>query len=82
MAPRSEHFSVQSWKLKQRWSVIEWVAKNPCFGRYVKPLVPAAFAVVSTHQPVLGPRGGYSPFLVGHRPSLCKHKSSFWIINP
>jgi hypothetical protein len=30
----------------------------PYFGRHVKPLVPAAFAVVSTHQPTLGPRGG------------------------
>jgi hypothetical protein len=28
----------------------------PCFGRHVKPLVHAAFAVVS-HQPALGPRG-------------------------
>jgi hypothetical protein len=51
-------------EVKQRWSVIRWVTKNllsrapPCFGRHVKPLVPAAFAVVSTHQPALGPRGG------------------------
>jgi hypothetical protein len=30
----------------------------PCFERHVKPLVPAAFAVVSTHQPAMGPRGG------------------------
>jgi hypothetical protein len=51
-------------EVKQRWSVIGWVTKNllsrapPCFGRYVKPLVPAAFAVVSTYQTVLGPRGG------------------------
>jgi hypothetical protein len=51
-------------EVKQRWSVIEWVTKTlssraaPCFGRHVKPLVPAAFAVVSTHQPALGPRGG------------------------
>jgi hypothetical protein len=29
----------------------------PCL-RHVKPLVPAAFAVVSTHQSALGPRGG------------------------
>jgi hypothetical protein len=27
----------------------------PCFGRHVKPLVPATFPVVSTHQPALGP---------------------------
>jgi hypothetical protein len=51
-------------EVKQRWSVIGWATKNllsrarPCFGRHVKPLVPAAFAVVSTHQPALGPRGG------------------------
>jgi hypothetical protein len=54
---------------KQRWSVIGWVNKNllsralPCFGRHVKPLVPAAFAVVSTHQPALGPLGGLWPVL-------------------
>jgi hypothetical protein len=35
----------------------------PCFGRHFKPLVQAAFAVVSTHQPALGPRGG-SPVLL------------------
>jgi hypothetical protein len=41
---------------KQRWSVIGWVTKNllsrslPCFGKHVKPLVSAAFAV--------GSRGG------------------------
>jgi hypothetical protein len=39
-------------EVKQRWSVIGWVTKNllpqaPCFGRHVKPIVPAAFAVVS-----------------------------------
>jgi hypothetical protein len=32
-------------EVKQRWSVIGWLAKNllfraPCFGRHVKPLVP------------------------------------------
>jgi hypothetical protein len=55
-------------EVKQRWSVIIWVTKNllsrapPCFGRHVKPLVPAAF--VSTHQPALGPRGGLWPVLL------------------
>jgi hypothetical protein len=55
---------------KQRWSVIGWVTKNllsrapPCFGKHGKPLVPAAFAVVSTHQPALGPRGGLWPHLL------------------
>jgi hypothetical protein len=45
----------------QRWSVIGWVTKNllsrapPCFKRHVKP---AEFALVSTYQPALGPRGG------------------------
>jgi hypothetical protein len=50
-------------EVKQRWSVFGWVTKNVlsraplCFGRHIKPLVPAAFAVISTHQPALGPRG-------------------------
>jgi hypothetical protein len=50
-------------EIKQRWAVIPWVTKIllsrdfPCSGRHVKPLVPAAFAVVSTHQPALIPRG-------------------------
>jgi hypothetical protein len=45
----------------------------PCFGRHVKPLVPAAFAVVSTHQPVLGLVVGYGPFslCVIHKEGLC-----------
>jgi hypothetical protein len=36
----------------------------PSSGRHVKPLVPAAFAVVITHQPALGPRGGLWPILL------------------
>jgi hypothetical protein len=50
-------------EVKQRWSVIVWVTKNllsrapPCFGRHVKPLDPAVFAVVSTHQHAQGTRG-------------------------
>jgi hypothetical protein len=53
----------------QRWSVIGWVTKKllfgapPCFGRHVKPLVPA-FTVVSTHRPALGPRDGLWPVLI------------------
>jgi hypothetical protein len=49
---------------------IGWLTKNvlsrapPCFRSHVKPLVPAAFAVVSTHQAVLGPLGRLWPFLV------------------
>jgi hypothetical protein len=56
--------------VKQLWSVIEWVTNillsraPPCFGRHVKPLVPAAFAVVIAHQPALGPRGvARSPYV-------------------
>jgi hypothetical protein len=47
--------------------------REACFGRHVKPLVPAAFAVVSTHQPALGLCGGYGPLslCVSHKESLC-----------
>jgi hypothetical protein len=51
-------------EVKQNWSVIGWVTKillsraPLCFVRHVKLLVPTAFAVVSTHQSALGPRGG------------------------
>jgi hypothetical protein len=31
---------------------------SPFFGRHVKPLFPAEFAIVSAHQSALGPRGG------------------------
>jgi hypothetical protein len=57
-------------EVKQRWSVIERVTNNllsripPSFGRHVKLLVPAAFAVDSTHQSTLGPRGGLWPVLL------------------
>jgi hypothetical protein len=57
-------------EVKQRWTIIGWVTKTllyrtpPCFGRHVKPLVPAAFAVVGTHQHALGPRGGLWPVLL------------------
>jgi hypothetical protein len=50
-------------EVKQLGGVIRWVIKNllsrapPCFGRHVKPLIPAALAVVSAHQPALDPRG-------------------------
>jgi hypothetical protein len=55
---------------KQSWSIIGWVTKNllcrapPCFGRHVKPVVLAAFVVVITHQPALGPRGGLWPVVL------------------
>jgi hypothetical protein len=58
-------------EVKQRCSFMRWVTKNvlfrapPCFGRHVKPLVPAAFAVVSIHQlwKLLGSRGELWPVL-------------------
>jgi hypothetical protein len=56
-------------KHRSQWPVLGWVTKNllsrapPCIGRHVKPLVPAALAVVSTHQSALGPRGGLWPVL-------------------
>jgi hypothetical protein len=38
----------------------------------VKPLVPAAFAVVSSHQSALGPRGGISVLPLSiHKERLC-----------
>jgi glycine/serine hydroxymethyltransferase len=44
-----------------------------CFGRHVKPFVPAVFAIVSTHQSALGPRGGLLLFLwVIHKEGLCR----------
>jgi hypothetical protein len=59
MAPRSVRFGVRSRKLSNVGQMddqkIYYLA--PCFGRHVKPLVPGAFAVVSTHQSALGPRG-------------------------
>jgi hypothetical protein len=69
MAPRSALRRAIA-EVKQRWSVIGWVTKKLLsrapsrFGRHVKPLVPAAFAVVSTHQPILDPRGRLWPVLV------------------
>jgi hypothetical protein len=50
--------------------VMGWVTKNllsPAllyFGRHIKPLVQAAFAVVSTPQFTLGPRGCLWPVLL------------------
>jgi hypothetical protein len=69
MAPRSVRFSVRSWKLSK---VGHWMGDQKFIissssvlrGRHVKPLVPAAFEVVSTHQSVLSPRGGLWPVLL------------------
>jgi hypothetical protein len=46
----------------------EFLTCIPKHGRHVKPLVPAAFAVVSTHQSALGPRGGLWPVLLVGNP--------------
>jgi hypothetical protein len=59
---------------KQHWPVIGWVTKNLlsrvslCFGRHVKPLVSAVFAVVSIYQYGLGPHGGLWPVLLMGNP--------------
>jgi hypothetical protein len=54
-------------EVKQRW----WVS----FGTHVKPLVPAVFVAVSTHQLALGPRVGLWPVLImcwiTHKEDLC-----------
>jgi hypothetical protein len=79
MAPRSMCFGVRSRKLSnvgQSLDVTKSVLSRvpPWFGRHVKPLVPAALAVVITHQPALGPRGGLWPVLslcVIHKEGLC-----------
>jgi hypothetical protein len=82
-APRSVRFAVRSRKLSKRCltcqSVIGWVTKNllfrapPCFGRHVKPWVPAAFTVVSIHNPHWARLVGYGPFFlcVIHKEGLC-----------
>jgi hypothetical protein len=65
-------------EVKQRWSVIGWVTKNllsrapPCFARHVKPLVPAAFAGISTN-PHWVLVVDYGPFFlcVIHKEGLC-----------
>jgi hypothetical protein len=62
--------AIATCEVKQHWSVIGWVTKNllsgapPCFGRHIKPLISATFAVVSTHQPALGSRVRLRPVLL------------------
>jgi hypothetical protein len=63
VAPQLVHFGVRLRKLSNVGQSLDDLPKKlsrapPCFDRHVKPLVPAAFAVVSIHQPALGPRGG------------------------
>jgi hypothetical protein len=65
MAPRSVRFGVRSWKLSNiGQSLDECYLELLRASSHVKPLDPAALAVVITLQPALSPRG-YSPF------SLC-----------
>jgi hypothetical protein len=75
MALRSERFGVRSRKLSDVGQSLDRIVTKyllsrapPCFRRHVKLLVPAAFAVVSTHQPALGPRGGLWPVLLMRNP--------------
>jgi hypothetical protein len=60
----TKFFFVRSRKLS---NVGQLSRAPPCFGRQVKPLVPAAFAVVSTHW-------AYDPFslCVIHKAGLCR----------
>jgi hypothetical protein len=59
-------------EVKQLRSVVGWVTKNllsrapPCFGSPEE--LPAAFPVVSAHQPALGKRGGLWPVLLKCNP--------------
>ena len=70
---RARSAIVEVKQLSQR-PVIGWVTTKkkfssrapPCFGRHVKPLVPAALAVVNNHQSALGPRDGLRPDLPIH----------------
>jgi hypothetical protein len=72
MDPRPVRLGVRS---RSSENVGYWMGKQillsrapPCFARHVKPLVKAAFAVVSTHQSALSPRGGLWPVLLMYNP--------------
>jgi hypothetical protein len=66
-------------EVKQRWSVIGWVTKNLlsrttlCFGRHIKLLVLAAFAVVTTTNPQWTRMLCYGPFFLSviYKEGLC-----------
>jgi hypothetical protein len=59
-------------EVKRHWSVIGWVTKNYLLRASQGTLIPAAFAVVSTHQPALGARGvGTFSLCVIHKEGLC-----------
>jgi hypothetical protein len=69
MAPRSVSVGVRSRKLS---NIGHWMGDQKyimCFGKHVKPLVSAVFAVVSTHQP--SRVVGYGPFSLWNKEGLC-----------
>jgi hypothetical protein len=88
MAPRSMRSGVQSWKLSNVGQSLDGGPKiyyhelPPCFERHVKPLVPAAFAVVSTHQRALGPRGWLWPLCVPNPKNLTADVTYWWEYSP
>jgi hypothetical protein len=68
MAPQSVRFGVRSrnlinvgHRMGDQKFYLELLRAS---GATLIKLVPAAFAVVSTHQPALGPRGGLWPVLL------------------
>jgi hypothetical protein len=66
MAPRSVRCGVRSRKLmvSHRMTEIYYLELLRASEGTFKPLVPAAFAVVSIHQTALGPRGGLARVLL------------------
>jgi hypothetical protein len=69
MAPRSMRFGVRSRKLSNVEQVLDGRSNFIfCFGKHVMPLVPDAFAVVSTHLRT-GTVKAYSPYV--HKEDLC-----------
>jgi hypothetical protein len=67
MAPRSVRFGVRSRNLSNFGQSLDGCPKIlylELFRHSVATSVPAAFAVVSTHHPALGPRGGLLPILL------------------
>jgi hypothetical protein len=73
MASRSLRFGARSQKLSNIYRSLDGCPNfynllrnyrvSSCFGGHVNLLVPAAFAVISTYQSTLGPRGGLWPDL-------------------
>jgi hypothetical protein len=79
MALRSVRFGVRSRKLSNVGQSLDEIPKNllsrvplcfETFERHVKLLVPAAFAVVSTHQPTLDLHDGLWPVFVMCKPIM------------